>query len=257
MRTTNTRTAARAAIAGAAATAMLIGAAATAAAQPALPEVTGLTDAISRAAENIPGADALVPGQRTQLGEVSQWGFYSAALFKQVMGDQNVVQGEKITVRVEVEGGKSGLLSQARVQAITDVMPAGFQIDSVVVNGPDGQETTLTEEQYTSVERDGLRDTRVDFNSNGIGRIAIGEGSLSVDFTYVAPEETGWYQTGAGMEVSAAGGTWPHATKVDEGGPSVNVVARPIIPDLPGIGNDSSGSIDWGSLNIGDTGSAK
>lgn len=251
MRTTNTRTAARAAVAGAAATAMLIGAAANAAAQPALP------DAISRAAENIPGADALVPGQRTQLGEVSQSGIYSAALFKQVMGSQNVVQGEKITVRVEVEGGKSGLLSQARVQAITDVMPAGFHIDSVVVNGPDGQETTLTEEQYTSVERDGLRDTRVDFNSNGIGRIAIGEGSLSVDFTYVAPEKTGWYQTGAGMEVSAAGGTWPHATKVDEGGPSVNVVARPIIPDLPGIGNDSSGSIDWGSLNIGDNGSAK
>ena len=251
MRTTNTRTAARAAVAGAAATAMLIGAAANAAAQPALP------DAISRAAENIPGADALVPGQRTQLGEVSQSGIYSAALFKQVMGSQNVVQGEKITVRVEVEGGKSGLLSQARVQAITDVMPAGFHIDSVVVNGPDGQETTLTEEQYTSVERDGLRDTRVDFNSNGIGRIAIGEGSLSVDFTYVAPEKTGWYQTGAGMEVSAAGGTWPHATKVDEGGPSVKVVARPIIPDLPGIGNDSSGSIDWGSLNIGDNGSAK
>lgn len=251
MRTTNTRTAARAAVAGAAATAMLIGAAANAAAQPALP------DAISRAAENIPGADALVPGQRTQLGEVSQSGIYSAALFKQVMGSQNVVQGEKITVRVEVEGGKSGLLSQARVQAITDVMPAGFQIDSVVVNGPDGQETTLTEEQYTSVERDGLRDTRADFNSNGIGRIAIGEGSLSVDFTYVAPEKTGWYQTGAGMEVSAAGGTWPHAIKVDEGGPSVKVVARPIIPDLPGIGNDSSGSIDWGSLNIGDNGSAK
>lgn len=251
MRTTNTRTAARAAVAGAAATAMLIGAAANAAAQPALP------DAISRAAENIPGADALVPGQRTQLGEVSQSDIYSAALFKQVMGSQNVVQGEKITVRVEVEGGKSGLLSQARVQAITDVMPAGFQIASVVVNGPDGQETTLTEEQYTSVERDGLRDTRVDFNANGIGRIAIGAGSLSVDFTYVAPEKTGWYQTGAGMEVSAAGGTWPHATKVDEGGPSVKVVARPIIPDLPGIGNDSSGSIDWGSLNIGDNGSAK
>ncbi|MGV3115019.1 hypothetical protein ACEE18_10495 [Corynebacterium freneyi] len=247
MRTTNTRTAARAAVAGAAATAMLIGAAANAAAQPALP------DAISRAAENIPGADALVPGQRTQLGEVSQWGIYSAALFKQVMGSQNVVQGEKITVRVEVEGGKSVAGSETRVQAITDVMPAGFQIHSVVVNGPDGQETTLTEEQYTSVERDGLRDTRVDFNSNGIGRIAIGEGSLSVDFTYVAPEETHWYQTGAGMEVSAAGGTWPHATKVDEGGPSVNVVARPIIdiPGLPGGDNNSSGSIDWGSLNSG------
>ena len=138
-------------------------------------------------------------------------------------------------------------------------MPAGFQIDSVVVNGPGGQETTLTEEQYTSVERDGLRDTRVDFNSNGIGRIAIGEGSLSVDFTYVAPEKTGWHQTGAGMEVSSAGGTWPHATKVDEGGPSVNVVPRPII-DIPGLSGDigsGSGSIDWGSLNIGDTGSAK
>ncbi len=141
----------------------------------------------------IPGADALVPGQRTQLGEVSQAGVYSAALFKQIMGSQNVVQGEEITVRLEVEGGKSGLLSEARVQAIT----------------------------------------------------------------YVAPEETGWYQTGAGMEVSSAGGTWPHATKVDKGGPSVKVVARPIIPDLPGIGNGSSGSIDWGSLNIGDTGSAK
>ena len=253
MRTTITR----AAIAGAAATTMLIGAAGSAVAQPALPDVAGVTDAISRAAEEIPGVEALVPGQRTQLGEVSQAGVYSAALFKQVMGSQNVVQGEKITVRVEVEGGKSGLLSETRVQAITDVMPAGFQIDSVVLNRPDGDSTPLTEEQYTSVERDGLRDTRVDLNNNGIGRIHIGQGSLSMDFTYIAPEETGWYQTGAGMETSSAGGTFSHATKVDEGGPSVNVVPRPLIPGLPGGDNSSSGSIDWGSLNIGDTGSAK
>lgn len=253
MRTTITR----AAIVGAAATTMLIGAAGSAVAQPALPDVAGVTDAISRAAEEIPGVEALVPGQRTQLGEVSQAGVYSAALFKQVMGSQNVVQGEKITVRVEVEGGKSGLLSETRVQAITDVMPAGFQIDSVVLNRPDGDSTPLTEEQYTSVERDGLRDTRVDLNNNGIGRIHIGQGSLSMDFTYIAPEETGWYQTGAGMETSSAGGTFPHATKVDEGGPSVNVVPRPLIPGLPGGDNSSSGSIDWGSLNIGDTGSAK
>lgn len=57
---------------------------------------------------------------------------------------------------------------------VTDVMPAGFQIDSVVLNRPDGDSTPLTEEQYTSVERDGLRDTRVDLNNNGIGRIHIG-----------------------------------------------------------------------------------
>ena len=63
MRTTNTRTAARAAIAGAAATAMLIGATATAAAQPALPEVAGVPHAISRAAENIPG-DRVSAGER-------------------------------------------------------------------------------------------------------------------------------------------------------------------------------------------------
>ena len=240
----------RAAVAGAAATTMLLGAAGAAVAQPALPGPLG--EIADRA------VSALEAGQRLQVGEpVSQWGVYSAALFKQVMGSQNVVQGEKITVRVEVEGGKSGLLSETRVQAITDVMPAGFQIDSVVLNRPDGDSTPLTEEQYTSVERDGLRDTRVDLNNNGIGRIHIGQGSLSMDFTYIAPEETGWYQTGAGMEVSAAGGTWPHATKVDEGGPSVNVVPRPLIPGLPGGDNSSSGSIDWGSLNIGDTGSAK
>lgn len=248
------RTFRRAAIAGAAATTMLIGAAGSAVAQPNLPGTEGITDAISRAAEAIPGAENLIPGQRTQLGEVSQWGVYAATLYKQIMGSQNVIQGEKITVRVEVQGGKSGLLSTAHVQAITDVMPAGFQIDSVVLNGPDGTTTALSDEQYTSVERDGLRDTRVELNNNGIGRIAIGEGSLSIDFTYVAPEETGWNQTGAGMETSAGGGTLPHATKVDTGGPSVNVVPRPIIPGLPG---GSSGSINWGSLDIGDGGSAK
>lgn len=95
------------------------------------------------------------------------------------MGSQNVVQGEKITVHVEVQGGKSGLLSAARVQAVTDVMPAGFHIDSVVLNRPDGTTTALSDEQYTSVERDGLRDTRVDLNNNGIGRIAIDWGSLN------------------------------------------------------------------------------
>ena len=222
---------------------LIAGAAAPASAQSELPDAAGVTDAISRAAAEIPGAEALIPGQRTQLGEVSQTGVYSAALFKQVMGPQNVVQGEKITVRVEVEGGKSGLLSETRVQAITDVMPAGFQIDSVVLNRPDGDSTPLTEEQYTSVERDGLRDTRVDLNNNGIGRIHIGQGSLSMDFTYIAPEETGWYQTGAGMETSSAGGTFPHSTKVDEGGPSVNVVPRPII-DIPGLSGDiGSGSV--------------
>ena len=240
----------RAAVAGAAATTMLLGAAGAAVAQPALPGPLG--EIADRA------VSALEAGQRLQVGEpVSQLGVYSATLYKQILGGQNVTQGEKITLRVEVEGGKSGLLSETRVQAITDVMPAGFQIDSVVLNRPDGDSTPLTEEQYTSVERDGLRDTRVDLNNNGIGRIHIGQGSLSMDFTYIAPEETGWYQTGAGMETSSAGGTFSHATKVDEGGPSVNVVPRPLIPGLPGGDNSSSGSIDWGSLNIGDTGSAK
>ncbi|MFD5869098.1 hypothetical protein ACFWGD_10890 [Corynebacterium sp. NPDC060344] len=236
----------RAAIAGAAATTMLLGAAGAAVAAPTLPGPLG---------EIAGAAQALVPGQRLPIGEeISQGGVYTASLFKQVMGGQNVVQGEKITLRVEVVGGKSGLLSEARVQAVTDVMPAGFQIDSVVVNLPGGEAKTLTAEQYTSVEREGKRDTRVDFNNNGMGRIHIGQGSLSVDFTYVAPEQTGWNQTGAGMEVSAAGGYFAHSTKVDEGGPSVNVTPRPIIdiPGLPGGGdNNSSGSIDWGSLNSG------
>ena len=236
----------RAAVAGAAATTMLLGAAGAAVAQPALPGPLG--EIADRA------VSALEAGQRLQVGEpVSQWGVYSATLYKQILGGQNVTQGEKITLRVEVEGGKSGALSEARVQAITDVMPAGFTIDSVVLNRPDGTTTPLTAEQYTSVEREGLRDTRVDLNNNGIGRIHIGEGKLSIDFTYVAPEETGWKQTGAGMEVSAAGGSYRHSTKADDGGPSVNVVARPIIPipDLPGGDNNSSGSIDWGSLNSG------
>ena len=162
---------------------MLAGAAGTAAAQPALPDATGVTDAISRAAEAFPGAENLIPGQRTQLGEVSQGGVYAATLYKQIMGSQNVAQGEKITVRVEVQGRKSGLLSAAHVQAITDVMPAGFQIDSVVLNRPDGTTTALSGEQYTSVERDGLRDTRVDLNNNGIGRIAIDWGSPNIGDT--------------------------------------------------------------------------
>ena len=117
----------RAAVAGAAATTMLLGAAGAAVAQPALPGPLG--EIADRA------VSALEAGQRLQVGEpVSQWGVYSATLYKQILGGQNVTQGEKITLRVEVEGGKSGLLSEARVQAITDVMPAGFTIDSVVLN---------------------------------------------------------------------------------------------------------------------------
>ena len=116
----------------------------------------------------------------------------------------------------------------------------------------------MNADQYYTEERDSetngrVQDARVDFAANGIGRVNVGTGKMSVDFTYIAPEETGWKQTGAGMEVSAAGGSFRHSTKADDGGPSVNVVARPIIPipDLPGGDNNSSGSIDWGSLNSG------
>lgn len=50
------------------------------------------------------------------------------------MGGQNVTQGEKITLRVEVVGDSA----QTHVHALTDVMPAGFVLDSVVYNVPHG-----------------------------------------------------------------------------------------------------------------------
>lgn len=84
----------RAAVGAGLAAALFVGAAAPAAAQPALPDATGVTDAISRAAEAIPGAENLIPGQRTQLGEVCLGGVYAATLYKQVVGSQNVVQCE-------------------------------------------------------------------------------------------------------------------------------------------------------------------
>ncbi len=236
---------------------MTIGTGATAFAQPVgnpiVPDASG-SSAGTEVADDV--ADAATAGERVQLGEnIKMDGLYEVlsevALFKQLTSGAAVAPGEGVTMRLEAEG----VQGVARVGELHSVMPAGFQIDSVVLNRPDGDSTPLTEEQYTSVERDGLRDTRVDLNNNGIGRIQIGQGSVSMDFTYIAPEETGWYQTGAGMETSLAGGTFPHSTKVDEGGPSVNVVPRPII-DIPGLPGSGSGSIDWGSLNIGDTGSS-
>ena len=148
------------------------------------------------------------------------------------MGGQNVTQGEKITLRVEVVGDSA----QTHVHALTDVMPAGFVLDSVVYTAPDGTATPLNADQYYTEERDSetngrVQDARVDFATNGIGRVNVGTGKMSVDFTYIAPEETGWKQTGGGMEISGAGGAFYRTTKVDTGAPSVNVVARP--PDHP------------------------
>ena len=94
----------------------------------------------------------------------------------------------------------------------------------------------MNADQYYTEERDSetngrVQDARVDFAANGIGRVNVGTGKMSVDFTYIAPEETGWKQTGGGMEISGAGGAFYRTTKVDTGAPSVNVVARP--PDHP------------------------
>ncbi len=241
----------RAAISGAAATVLLIGAAAPGLAQPAMPALPdGVGDAISRAAEAAPGVENLILGQRTQIGDhLTQALVYDAKLYKQLMGSQFVVQGEKITVRLEVDGNSG----QTHVHGVTD----GFKLESVVYNAPDGNAVTLEPSQYHTEERGEVQDTRVDFASNGIGRVRIGNESLSVDFTYVAPEKTGWNQTGGGMEISGAGGFAYRQTKVDTGGPSVNVVARPIAPGLPTDPSGSTGSIDWGSLNIGNSGSAK
>ena len=216
-------------------------------AQPALPGQLG--EIADRA------VSALEGGQRAQIGDhlIQLW-VYDAKLYKQVMGGQNVTQGEKITLRVEVVGDSA----QTHVHALTDVMPAGFVLDSVVYTAPDGTATPLNADQYYTEERDSetngrVQDARVDFAANGIGRVNVGTGKMSVDFTYIAPEETGWKQTGGGMEISGAGGAFYRTTKVDTGAPSVNVVARPIIdiPGLPGGDNSSSGSIDWGSLNSG------
>lgn len=78
------------------------------------------------------GAQPALPGQ---LGDhLTQLWVYDAKLYKQVMGGQNVTQGEKITLRVEVVGDSA----QTHVHALTDVMPAGFVLDSVVYNAPDG-----------------------------------------------------------------------------------------------------------------------
>ena len=194
-------------------------------AQPALPGQLG--EIADRA------VSALEGGQRAQIGDhLTQLWVYDAKLYKQVMGGQNVTQGEKITLRVEVVGDSA----QTDVHALTDVMPAGFVLDSVVYTAPDGTATPLNADQYYTEERDSetngrVQDARVDFATNGIGRVNVGTGKMSVDFTYIAPEETGWKQTGGGMEISGAGGAFYRTTKVDTGAPSVNVVARP--PDHP------------------------
>lgn len=231
----------RAAVAGAAATTMLLGAAGAAVAQPPLPGPLG--EIADRA------VSALEAGQRTEIGHLSSFATHDAKLYKQIMGSQNVIAGEKITVRVEVESTHS----QTRVHGLTDVMPAGFKLDSVTYNAPDGTSAPMPENWYYTDEREGVQDTRVDFQGLGDGRVHIGKGKLSVDFTYIAPEENGWKQTGAGMEVSGGGGVGYDQMKKDEGGPSVNVLPRPIIdiPGLPDGDNNSSGSIDWGSLNSG------
>lgn len=245
----------RAAIAGTASLAMLAGATAPAIAAPIPDPAPAVADAIARAAEAVPGAEALLPGQRTKIGEhLGQTWLYEFDMFKQIMGPQNVVAGQEITVRVEVEATGS----QGRVGALTDVMPAGFELKSVVFNPKEGAPQPLTPEQYATTERTtdagALKDTRVDFAGNGIGRVHVGTGKVSVDFTYVAPKEARWYENGAGMEVSAGAGSFPKSTRVDSGAPSIQVVAPPVIPGLPG---GATGSIDWGSLNIGGAGSSK
>lgn len=291
-RTTRITAVRRAAIAGAASTALIAGMIAPAGAQPAenpvmseapeapaassienLPQLPGSGPApeVPEVPElpvtpEVPEIPLLNTGDRVQLGEniraederflgqVRVDG-YEVSLHKQVMLGQEAYPGDPVAVRMQAEGH----WKDARLQEMSNIMPAGFVLESVarVTVGEEGENPVILDEgAYEVIEReDGSTEVKV----HGIDeRVSAGQ-TYTLDFLYRAPENVGTYEHGGSARFRTDGrailGDNARSFSADTGGQPIIVKERPVIPEPPVVDpEDPTGSIDWGSIDLGSLG---
>ena len=282
----------RAAIAGAASTALIAGMIAPAGAQPAenpvmseapeapaassienLPQLPGSGPApeVPEVPElpvtpEVPVNDLIGTGERVQVGENIRaedkgtlfWKSdgYEVSLHKQVTAGQEAYPGDMVAVRMQVDGH----WKHARLLDMSNHMPAGFEFVSVarVTVGEEGENPAALEEgQYEVIEReDGSTDVKV----GGINQRVSADQTYTLDFLYRAPENVGTYEHGGSASFvtdskDRLGDDNARSFSADTGGQPIIVKERPVIPEPPVVDpEDPTGSIDWGSIDLGSLG---
>lgn len=222
----------RVAVAGAAALALAAGSMGVAGAQLGSSEGATLKPNLS------------VPqGEPEYLGEVG--GPVWSVQLNSVMhdADSKVAPGETFKVRVNIQG-KNGT---TRIDEIRSIMPKGFKLEKIERMG-DG----ILGGTSVNVAKEGGYSTREENNQQVVsiiwkegGFMGLFESqpmlsptqSLSVDFTYRAPEREGAFSYGAGLKVGSAIN------------PDKNFTSKNKIIVEKGASGSSNGSFDWSSLS--------
>ena len=229
---------------------------------PEVPEVPELP-----VTPEVPEIPLLNTGDRVQLGEniraedvrtvgILRVDGYEVSLHKQVMLGQEAYPGDPVAVRMQAEGH----WKDARLLDMSNHMPAGFEFVSVarVTVGEEGENPAVLEEgQYEVIEReDGSTDVKV----GGINQRVSADQTYTLDFLYRAPENVGTYEHGGSASFvtdskDRIGDDNARSFSADTGGQPIIVKERPIIPEPPVIDpEDPTGSIDWGSIDLGSLG---
>ena len=228
---------------------------------PEVPEVPELP-----VTPEVPEIPLLNTGDRVQLGEniraedvrtvgILRVDGYEVSLHKQVMLGQEAYPGDPVAVRMQAEGH----WKDARLQEMSNIMPAGFVLESVarVTVGEEGENPVILDEgAYEVIEReDGSTEVKV----HGIDeRVSAGQ-TYTLDFLYRAPENVGTYEHGGSARFRTDGravfGDNARSFSADTGGQPIIVKERPVIPEPPVVDpEDPTGSIDWGSIDLGSLG---
>ena len=227
---------------------------------PEVPEVPELP-----VTPEVPVNDLIGTGERVQLGEniraedKGTWFWksdgYEVSLHKQVTAGQEAYPGDMVAVRMQVDGH----WKHARLLDMSNHMPAGFEFVSVarVTVGEEGENPVILDEgAYEVIEReDGSTEVKV----HGIDeRVSAGQ-TYTLDFLYRAPENVGTYEHGGSARFRTDGravfGDNARSFSADTGGQPIIVKERPVIPEPPVVDpEDPTGSIDWGSIDLGSLG---
>lgn len=134
---------------------------------------------------------------------------WAADVYVQVIKGLEARPGDEVTVRVEVVGTKG----EARLREIGHSIPADFKLVRVTRQSQDnllgGGIYTLKPGEYTDTEKNGNRQVRLSWNEGGFlglfkdNPTVSKTKSVSVDFTYKAPDYEGEFDHGAAATVGA------------------------------------------------------
>ena len=221
---------------------------------PEVPEVPELP--VTREVPEIP---LLNTGDHVQLGEniraedKGTWFWksdgYEVSLHKQVTAGQEAYPGDMVAVRMQVDGH----WKHARLLDMSNHMPAGFEFVSVarVTVGEEGENPVILDEGAYEV---------IEVKVGGINQRVSADQTYTLDFLYRAPENVGTYEHGGSASFvtdskDRIGDDNARSFSADTGGQPIIVKERPIIPEPPVIDpEDPTGSIDWGSIDLGSLG---